>query len=135
MPPARVASAAEGAGTYSRFTPASRAARAMGSMPATGRRVPDRDSSPTKALSGPSSFSCPPAARMPTSMGRSYTVPTFRRSAGARFTVMRDTGKGKPQLRMAARTRSRASFTAASGRPTTSKAGSPADRSHSAFTS
>ena len=72
---------------------------------------------------------------MPTSMGRSYTVPAFRRSAGARFTVMRETGKRKPQFFTAERTRSRASFTAVSGRPTTSKAGRPLERSHSAVTS
>ena len=65
-----LASAAEGAGTYSRFTPASRAARAMGSMPATGRRVPDRDRSPTNALSGPSRRRGPPAARLPHPPGR-----------------------------------------------------------------
>ena len=68
-------------------------------------------------------------------MGRSYTVPAFFRWAGARFTVMRDTGKVKPQFFTAARTRSRASFTAASGRPTMSKAGRPPDRSHSTRTS
>ena len=67
-------------------------------------------------------------------MGRSYRVPTFFTWAGARLTVIRLTGKEKPQFLMAARTRSRASFTAASGRPTTVKAGSPPDRSHSALT-
>ena len=54
--------------------------------------------------------------------------------AGARFTVMRLTGKAKPQFLMAERTRSRASVTAASGRPTMVKAGRPPDRSHSAVT-
>ena len=49
--------------------------------------------------------------------------------------MIRLTGKAKPQFLMAARTRSRASFTAASGRPTTVKAGSPPDRSPSAETS
>ena len=107
----------------------------MGSMPGMGRSCPDRDSSPTKAQGPAGRLSCPAAARMPTRMGRSYTVPAFFRSAGARFTVMRETGKGKPQFLMAERTRSRASFTAVSGRPTISKAGSPPDRSHSARTS
>ena len=72
---------------------------------------------------------------MPSRMGRSYTVPSFRRRAGARFTVMRLTGNWTPQFFTAARTRSRASFTAASGRPTTSKAGSPPESMHSTVTS
>ena len=46
--------------------------------------------------------------------------PSFRLSAGARFMVMRPTGKSNPQLRRAERTLSRDSFTAASGRPTSS---------------
>ena len=48
--------------------------------------------------------------------------------------MMRLTGKEKPQFLMAERTRSRASFTAASGSPTTVKAGRPLDRSHSTDT-
>ena len=43
----------------------------MGSIPTTGRRVPDRESSPTKAQWGSDQVSCPLAARMPTQMGRS----------------------------------------------------------------
>ena len=61
-------------------------------------------------------------------------MPDFFTWAGARLTVMRLTGKVKPQFLMAALTRSLASLTAASGRPTTLKAGSPLDRSHSAET-
>lgn len=107
----------------------------MDSIPAQGRSLPDRDSSPRKAHACPGgSFSCPPAHRMPTRMGRSYSVPIFLTWAGARLTVMRLTGKVKPQFLMAARTRSLASLTAASGRPTTLKAGRPPDRSHSADT-
>ena len=107
----------------------------MGSIPTTGRRVPERESSPTKAQSGSVQSRTPAAARIPTRMGRSYTVPDLRRLAGARFTVIRPTGKAYPLFLMAARTRSRASFTAASGRPTMSKLGRPPDRSHSAVTS
>ena len=58
-------------------------------------------------------------------------APLFSDRPGARFTVMRRSGKSKPQLRAAARTRSLDSFTEASGSPTISKAGSPLDRSHS----
>ena len=50
----------------------------------------------------------------------------MRRLAGARLATIRRSGKSKPQLASAARTRSRASRTAASGRPTTEKAGRPA---------
>jgi hypothetical protein len=45
-------------------------------------------------------------------------VPSFLISAGARLTVMRSSGKVYPELLMAALTRSRLSFTAASGKPT-----------------
>src|SRR5439155_453814 len=60
---------------------------------------------------------------------------TSRRSAGARFTVIRSTGKAKPALRIAVRTRSRLSRTAESGSPTVVKAGSPAVTSTSTRTS
>ena len=134
-PWAREASGALSAGTNSWRIPQRTAARAMGRIPDTGRSAPDRDSSPKKAASAyPFRGSWPLAERMPSKMGRSYTVPTFFRSAGARLMVMRETGKSKPLERMAERTRSRDSFTAASGRPTTSKAGSPPDRAHSAVT-
>src|SRR3989304_1282451 len=49
------------------------------------------------------------AARAPRAIGRSKAAPSLRRSAGARFTVMRSFGKAKPALRIAVRTRSRLS--------------------------
>ena len=49
----------------------------------------------------------------------------MRTSAGARFSVSRATGKLRPQAAIAARTRSRLSLTAASGRPTISNIGMP----------
>ena len=61
-------------------------------------------------------------------------VPSFFSAAGARFTVIRLTGNFRPQAFTAARTRSRDSRTAASGSPTTSKAGSPPERAHSTTT-
>ena len=134
-PSASVASAAFSAGTNSCFTPASLAAKAMGSTPVTPRSAPVRDSSPMKAASAGGGGSSPPAESSPTKMGRSYTVPAFFWPAGARFTVIRLTGNLAPQFFTAARTRSRASRTAASGRPTMSKAGSPPERKHSALTS
>ena len=108
---------------------------AMGSTPLMGRSRPVRLSSPTKAASAGSGGISSDAARMPSRIGRSYTVPSLRRPAGARFTVMRLTGYLDPQFFTAARTRSRASRTAASGRPTMSKAGRPPERKHSTLTS
>ena len=61
-------------------------------------------------------------------------MPSLRRSPGARLTVIRLGGKVAPALRMAARTRSLASLTAASGRPTMLKAGSPEAMSTSTLT-
>src|SRR5262252_11230343 len=80
-------------------------------------------------------LTAPMAARMPSAMGRSKEAPSLRTSAGARFTVMRSEGKGKPALRMAVRTRSRLSRTAESGSPTVVNAGSPAVTSTSTRTS
>ena len=71
MPPASVASGAESAGTKRVRSPAARAASAMGSIPATGRTSPERESSPTKAASAGGAGSWPPAHRIPTRMGRS----------------------------------------------------------------
>ena len=57
-----------------------------------GAARPVRLSSPTKAASAGSGGISSDAARMPSRIGRSYTVPSLRRPAGARFTVMRLTG-------------------------------------------
>ncbi len=67
----------------------------------------------------------PVAARMPNALGKSNAAPSFRRSAGARLTVIRSIGNSKPALRMAARIRSRLSRTVESGSPTVAKQGSP----------
>ena len=93
IPSANAASAALSAGTNSFFTPQRAAAMAIGSAPYTGRSSPLRDSSPMNAQSSPGSSISPSAARMPMNIGRSYSVPAFFLSAGARFTVMRLTGK------------------------------------------
>ena len=125
--PARDASAPLSFGTYRVVIPSSAAARAMGRTPGTGRSFPSRLSSPRNALSRPGVGTAPEAARIPSKIGRSYSVPDFFTLAGARFTVIRLTGNLKPLFFTAARTRSRASFTAMSGRPTISKAGSPVE--------
>src|SRR3954470_21582873 len=62
---------------------------------------------------------------MPRAKGRSKDVPSLRIPPGARFTVIRLLGTVKPEFLMAAKTRSRASLTAESGRPTKVKPGNP----------
>lgn len=71
---------------------------------------------------------------MPSAIGRSNAAPAFRRSAGARLTVTRPPGNGKPELRIAVRTRSRLSRTVRSGSPTMVNPGSPSETSTSTET-
>src|SRR5690606_7604088 len=70
----------------------------------------------------------PLAARMPSAMGRSKRPPSLGRSAGARLMVMRRCGYSNCAHRIAARTRSRDSRTAAAGRPTIWVEGKPPER-------
>src|SRR5580698_6789161 len=58
-------------------------------------------------------------------MGRSKLGPSFRTSAGARLMVVRPMGNLNPELVSAVLTRSRDSFTAASGSPTITTIVSP----------
>ena len=58
----------------------------------------------------------------------------MRVSAGARFTVMRRMGNSQPEFLMAALTRSLASWTAVSGKPTMEKEGRPGEMSTSTET-
>src|SRR5690348_1100654 len=58
-------------------------------------------------------------------MGRSKWLPSFKTSAGDKLTVMRRAGNARPRAVKAARTRSRDSATALSGKPTMLKAGRP----------
>ena len=114
----------------------SAACRAMAKAPRIGRNSPESESSP--ANSCPSRLLggiCALAARMPSAMGRSKRPDSLGRSAGARFTVIRLPGNSKPELTMAARTRSRASRTSVSGRPTSVIPGSPLARCTSTVTS
>ena len=107
-------------------TPSRRSPAAIGRTPRVGSTAPSSDSSPTMASPGPSSRGiAPAAARIATAIGKSKAAPALRRSAGARFTVIRCGGKSNPELRMAARTRSRLSRTLASGSPTMAKTGRP----------
>ena len=63
-------------------------------------------------------------------MGRSKCDPSFGKSAGERFSVMRFGGKAMCIDVKAARTRYLASDTALSGRPTRLKAGRPGETAH-----
>ena len=136
MPSTRAASEAFSTGTISRSKPARRAPAAMATAPRTGRRAPLSDSSPTAAQRSSSApASCPLADRSATASARSKLGPALRRSAGARLAVSRCWGNWRPEFSVAARTRSRASRTAASGRPTTVKPGSPWRTSTSTVTS
>ena len=74
------------------------------------------------------------ADRMVRATGRSYCGPALRRSAGARLATMRRAGRAKAWLTRPDRTRSRASWTAASGSPITLNPGSPGRRSTSTST-
>jgi len=99
---------------------------AAGSTPLTGVIRPSSASSPsTHQPESASPGSAPIAAISPTAIGRSKWLPSLGRSAGARLTVMRRGGSARPTAASAARTRSRLSATALSGRPTTAKPGMP----------
>src|SRR5262249_46235095 len=100
--------------------------RAIDFAPATAAIEPSRPSSPSTLKPESASAGMPPiAAIRPSAIGRSSRLPSFGTSAGARLTVMRRAGSARPEATSAARTRSRASDTALSGRPTTLNAGSP----------
>ena len=79
---------------------------------APSRRAPARRRTRGVASARPAPGPRRPAARR-RARGRT-PGPALRRSAGARFTVMRRSGNSKPELTSAARTRSRDSCTAAS---------------------
>ena len=109
--------------------PACRPCHAIANAPRIGRRLPERANSPASSYRGKSSAAtCPEAARMPMAMGRSNRPDSFGKSAGARFTVIFCAGKSKPLCKIAARTRSRLSFTSVSGSPTILNCGSPLAR-------
>ena len=68
-------------------------------------------------------------------MGKSKRPESLGRSAGAKLTVMRLLlGNAMPLLTMAARTRSRASFTSVSAKPTSVNVGRPLAKSTSTVT-
>ena len=131
----RAASGASEAGTMTVPIPFARANDTSGSTPFVWRIAPSRESSPRKRVGLDGSSTAPEAARMPSAIGTSNAAPSLRTSAGARLIVILRAGKVNPVCRIAARTRSLASCTAASGKPTTVTAGNPCARSTSTSTS
>ena len=108
-----------------RLIPHSQAFITIARTPLIPRNSPLNDSSPIKAQSERSAVICPVSFSKFTIIGRSYIGPSFFISAGARLKVMWADGSLKPQFLNALFTLSRLSFTAASGNPTMSNAGSP----------
>ena len=89
-------------------------------MPGTRLIDPSSPSSPRKARFPTASAAiAPPATSAPTAMARSRPAPVLRTPEGARLTVIRVGGHGSRLESSAARTRSRDSRQASSGRPTT----------------
>ena len=119
IPSTRLASARFAAGTTTVGQPRRLAASTAGSTPLTGRTLPSSASSPSSTvLSRRYQGLRRPAERMPTASATSYMEPALGSEAGDNATVSRVFGQLLPQLVTAARTRSRDSCTAASGRPT-----------------
>ena len=109
-----------------RSKPWLRAHSAYANRPATPRTRPSRESSPTSSLPWTCRGSiCLVAMSSPAAMGRSNPDPVFFSEPGARLTTTRSLGMEKPLARIAARTRSRDSWMAASGIPTMKKPGIP----------
>lgn len=116
--PTQAASAPQSLGQI-KSQEASAAARAAGRAPITGMSLPSRESSPNATCRDTSSLGMTSmAASKDKAIGRSKCDPSLGRSAGDRFTVMRFEGSAKAIEVRAARTRSLASDTALSGRPT-----------------
>ena len=119
-PSTKLASAASSLATTSARAFCSAARQAIARMPRQGLMLPSSPSSPAhQSPRRTGASSCPLATSSAKAIGRSKQGPSLRRSAGARFTTTRTRGPRKPLLRSAALTRSRDSWMAASGSPTT----------------
>ena len=99
----------------------------MTNAPRTGRNAPDKDNSPANSWRCKRLPSiCPLAAKIPSAMGKSKRPESLGKSAGAKFTVIRWLlGNSKPEFNKAERTRSLASLTSTSAKPTNVKLGKP----------
>ncbi len=121
-----VAAAKPSMGVTSRFTPMLPALSATESIPLVGRTKPSSETSPTDPTSRTDSMgSAPHAARVASATGRSNPDPSLGTSPGLRLIVIRRVGRGNPLEAAPERMRSRASRTAAPGRPTMVTPGSP----------
>jgi hypothetical protein len=122
-PSTTAASLAFDSGTAIDLMPTSRAASVADSAPFTARTVPSSDSSPKNMhLSSGLPKKCPMQPASPIAIGKSNAEPSFLTSAGARLIVTPcPCGNSKEQFRSADLIRSRLSFTALSGSPTTLK--------------
>ena len=125
IPSTSLASATAAAATTTRRRPRRARTETIGRTPGTARTSPPSDSSPISATRPGPARTCSDPSRMPTAIARSSEAPALRRSAGARLTVIRRGGWTNPALRNAPRTRSRASCSAVSARPTMVKPGQP----------
>src|SRR4051794_4189162 len=119
------ASSTAAVATTTRRRPRRASTATMGSTPGTARTSAPSESSPINAARPGPARTCSEPSRIPTAIARSSDAPAFRRSAGARLTVIRRGGWTNPAFRSAPRTRSRASWRAASARPTIVNPGSP----------
>ncbi len=106
-------------------------------MPRTLRIAPSSASSPKNKVSCKKSLeisTCPAAYKIPTAIGKSNSVPSFFKEAGARFTVILRCGKLRPLFLKAVRIRWRLSLMAVSARPTIENSNIPIERSTSTST-
>ena len=98
----------------------------IGAMPGTRRIDPSRPSSPTNARPRTASTGITSSAtNSPIAIGRSRPEPVLRYDGGARLTVIFLSDQPKPDVMIAARTRSRASRHDSSGRPSIVNPGMP----------
>ena len=105
-------------GITARLMPARDAAIKMGRTPRIERIDPSSANSPIKIVScNPSSGIAPCADKSESAMGRSKLEPDFGSHAGESETTTLRFGQLSSELTIAARTRSRDSFRAASGNP------------------
>lgn len=105
-------------------------------IPLTGRKSPSKESSPTNRASLRSrARSWPERTRTAKAMERSRWVPVLSNSAGARLMVSLSSGKVKPELVRAERTRSLDSETVLLAMPTMLNDGRPREESPSTETS
>ena len=136
MPLTRLACETLSAGTKIRLKWDFLACSAILMTPRIGRILPSNESSPAKRESAMSvGKSCRESTKMANAIGKSRLVPFFINSAGARLMVTFLSGKEKPELTRAERTRSLASLMVLLAMPTMLKAGRPLFISPSTSTS